>query len=251
MFIRKLLVPTQISVSRYILRNRLTYSNVEGLIVFEDNQILVINKPCAMLTQGDISMDENLVDILKQYLKIKFCKPGNSFLGLVHRLDRPCSGLLVFAKTSKAAGRLSESFRSFEVKKKYIALVKGATSPESRCIDGITSLQNINKVNINKDYSTSKVSELEYHNIAAAKVSLQTGFLNKSKTSEEEVSLVEIVLKTGRKHQIRCQMGGIGHPILGDYKYGYDGIFSDWKYYLELGNSNPTKLNSSRFSKAR
>lgn len=176
-------------------------------VVYEDNHIIVVNKSSSEIVQGDKTGDESLSDTIKQYLKEKYAKPGNVFLGVVHRLDRPVSGLVVFAKTSKALARLNEMFRNGEVKKIYWAIVKQRPEVE----EGELAHYLVRNEKQNKSYAydrevkDSKKAVLHYRLIGCS----------------QNYSLLEVELKTGRHHQIRCQLAKIGCPIKGDLKYGF------------------------------
>lgn len=176
-------------------------------VVYEDNHIIVVNKSSSEIVQGDKTGDESLSDTIKQYLKEKYAKPGNVFLGVVHRLDRPVSGLVVFAKTSKALARLNEMFRNGEVKKIYWAIVKQRPEVE----EGELMHYLVRNEKQNKSYAydrevkNSKKAVLHYRLIGCS----------------QNYSLLEVELKTGRHHQIRCQLAKIGCPIKGDLKYGF------------------------------
>ena len=176
-------------------------------VVYEDNHIIVVNKSSSEIVQGDKTGDESLSDTIKQYLKEKYAKPGNVFLGVVHRLDRPVSGLVVFAKTSKALARLNEMFRNGEVKKIYWAIVK--QRPEVEEGDLLHYLVRNEKQNksyaYDREVKNSKKAVLHYRLIGCS----------------QNYSLLEVELKTGRHHQIRCQLAKIGCPIKGDLKYGF------------------------------
>jgi len=175
-------------------------------ILYEDNHLLVVKKPVNMLTQGDETKDADLLTLLKQDLKQRYNKPGNVFLGLVHRLDRPVGGVMVFAKTSKAASRLSEQVRSRQFKKVYLAVVHGILdNSEGRLENYLIKDSRSNTVRIvDSEAEGGKKALLDYRVLGAAK-----GF-----------SLVRIDLNTGRPHQIRVQFSNIGHPLYGDQKYG-------------------------------
>ena len=158
---------------------------------------------------------------MKEYLKTKYAKPGEVYLGLVHRLDRPCSGVLVFAKTSKAAARLSESFRERKVVKRYLCVVEGRLEGEGECADLFQKIDGSR----NQKSRLVKASQLSSSNTKAVEARLSYAVIQQLtwkdfKGERREGSLVEIVLGTGRKHQIRLQLANIGHPILGDLKYG-------------------------------
>ena len=175
-------------------------------VLYEDNHILVANKPNNMLVQADTTGDVALEDLAKQYIKIKYNKPGAVFLNAVHRIDRPVSGVVVFARTSKALTRLNEQFRSKEIKKTYLAIVKNRPKVESATLeDYIRRDAKKNKSFVcQKDAKDAKLARLSYTLIA----------------SSENYHLLEIDLHTGRHHQIRCQLSHMGCPIKGDLKYG-------------------------------
>ncbi len=175
-------------------------------VLYEDNHIIIVNKASGEIVQGDKTGDKPLVDILKDWIKEKYAKPGNVFCGVVHRLDRPVSGLVVFAKTSKALSRMNDMFRNGEVKKTYWAITRN-TPPkqEDTLTHYITSTERNNKsyasLTPKKD---AKEARLSYRHIA----------------SSERYHLLEVNLMTGRKHQIRVQLSAIGCTIKGDLKYG-------------------------------
>ena len=175
-------------------------------VVYEDNHIIVVNKRPGEIVQGDKTGDEPLSETIKRYLKEKYCKPGNVFCGVVHRLDRPVSGLVVFAKTSKALARLNEMFRNGGVRKTYWAITRNRPeNPEGELLHYITTTDKNNK-----SYASitpkprAKEAKLRYRHIA----------------STDRNNLIEVELLTGRKHQIRVQLSAIGCPIKGDLKYG-------------------------------
>ncbi len=169
-------------------------------IVYEDNHLLVVEKPVNMPVQADSSHDKDLLTLLKTYLKQKYHKPGNVYLGLIHRLDRPVGGLMVLAKTSKAASRLSEQIRNHQFQKTYLAVVQGPLKPVDTFIDKILKDPKTNQVTIN---DKGKSAELSYQCLA----------------TKGEFSLVQIALKTGRSHQIRIQFSSRKAPLYGDQKY--------------------------------
>ena len=175
-------------------------------VVYEDNHIIVVNKTASEIVQADKTGDTPLSETVKQYLKEKYQKPGNVFLGVTHRLDRPVSGLVIFAKTSKALTRLNEMFRAGEVKKTYWAVVKNA--PKESEGDLVHFLVRTEKQNksyaYDKEVPNSKKAVLDYRLIGRS----------------ENYYLLEVDLKTGRHHQIRCQLAKMGCPIKGDLKYG-------------------------------
>ena len=175
-------------------------------VIYEDNHIIVVNKESGEIVQGDKTGDTPLSDCVKDYLKRKYQKPGNVFLGVVHRLDRPVSGLVVFAKTSKALSRLNDMFRKGEVHKTYWAIVKNAPKePSGRLTHWICRNEKQNKsYAYNSEVSGSKKAVLDYRLLA----------------SGDNYHILEIRLLTGRHHQIRCQLSAMGSPIRGDLKYG-------------------------------
>ena len=175
-------------------------------VVYEDNHIIIVNKTASEIVQGDKTGDTPLSETVKQYLKEKYQKPGNVFIGVTHRLDRPVSGVVLFAKTSKALPRLNEMFRVGEVKKTYWAIVKNCPPAEEGEL--VNWLVRNEKQNKSYAYDTerpdSKKAILHYKVIAHS----------------DNYFLLEIDLKTGRHHQIRCQLAKMGCPIKGDLKYG-------------------------------
>ena len=175
-------------------------------VVYEDNHIIVVNKTASEIVQGDKTGDIPLSETVKQYLKEKYAKPGNVFLGVTHRLDRPVSGLVVFAKTSKALSRLNEMFRNGEVKKTYWAIVKQQPKEtEGELVHYLVRNEKQNRsYAYDKEVKNSKKAVLNYRLIGRS----------------ENYYLLEVDLKTGRHHQIRCQLASIGCPIKGDLKYG-------------------------------
>jgi 23S rRNA pseudouridine1911/1915/1917 synthase len=174
-------------------------------ILYEDNHVLVVEKPPNLLTQGDRTGDADLLSVLKEDLKIRYNKPGNVYLGLVHRLDRPVGGAMVFARTSKAASRLSEQIRLRTFGKTYLAVIHG-TPPKSEdtLVHYLEKEEATNTVHVTTKPEEGKKAVLEY--------ALQD--------TREGLSLVQVRLHTGRPHQIRVQFSAIGHPLYGDQKYG-------------------------------
>lgn len=169
-------------------------------IIYEDNHLLVVEKKVNIPVQQDSSNDPDLLNILKDYIKQKYKKTGNVYLGLVHRLDRPVGGIMVFAKTSKAAERLSEQIRNHTFQKEYHAIVIGNVKEKEILKDKLLKDQKNNIVTVSPN---GKESELEYTKIK----------------SKNNMSLVKINLKTGRSHQIRVQFSSRNHPLYGDQKY--------------------------------
>lgn len=205
-------------------------------VLYEDNHIIVVVKPVGIPVQQDKTGDIDMLTIIKDYIKKKYNKPGNVYLGLVHRLDRMVGGVMVFAKTSKAASRLSEYIRQKNVKKKYMAVVNGILDVEDRYIKLENYLVKNERLNmsrvVNNDVKNAKLATLEY------RVKKNFVFNNK------KYSLVDIDLHTGRHHQIRVQFANIGAPLYGDIKYGQKinkvgQNLALWSYYLSF--FHPTK----------
>jgi len=177
-------------------------------IIYEDNHIIAAVKPSGVLSQSDGSNAPDMLTILKGYIKEKYSKPGDVYLGLVHRLDRPVSGLMVFARTSKAASRLSSQIREKKFTKLYRAVVSGRLEGQGVLVDYILKDPKTNTVTVSdKPSELAKRADLEY---------TSAGFC-------DGFTLVNIALGTGRSHQIRSQLAHAGHPIAGDRKYGYKG----------------------------
>ena len=174
-------------------------------IIYEDNHLLVVEKPSNIPVQEDSSKDIDMLTLLKDYRKIKENKPGEAFIGLVHRLDRPVSGIIVFAKTSKAASRLSDQIRQNTFHKTYLAVVKGTLPSQGKFEDYLikNEKENISYVTTKEK---GKYSCLEYQVLS----------------TKDNLSLVEINLITGRSHQIRVQFSSRNHPLIGDSKYGHN-----------------------------
>jgi len=187
-------------------------------IIHEDNHIIVINKRVGDIVQGDSTGDKPLSDVVKEYIKIKYNKPGDVFLGVVHRLDRPTTGIVVFAKTSKALTRLNETFKNRETQKTYWAIIKN-TPPKEK--DTLTHFLKRNSKN-----NTSRAHLKEIPDSKLASLSYQI-----FKKLDNYFAL-EIDLHTGRHHQIRAQLQAIGCPIKGDLKYGFDRSNSDGGIHL-------------------
>lgn len=199
------------------------YSDIN--IIYEDNHLLVVDKPEGILSQEDITKDLDILTVLKKYLKEKYNKKGDAYLGLVHRLDRRVSGVMVFGKTSKASSRLSECIRNKEFKKIYIAICSGYLEGKGKLINKIDK-----KDGLAVQDESGKDAVLEYEVIGHFKL-------------ENDFSVVKINLLTGKYNQIRKQMELIGHPLINDFKYGYRG-----KNYhdslglrcVEIGFNHPT-----------
>ena len=176
-------------------------------VLYEDNHIIAVNKTCNEIVQGDKTGDTPLSETVKAYIKVKYNKPGEVFLGVTHRLDRPTSGVVLFARTSKALARLNEMFKSHEqIKKPYWAIVQGAPKqPEARLENWLVKNESQNKSYITKPHAKdAKQAILNYKTLVRG----------------ENYTLLEVDLETGRHHQIRCQLAAIGCPIKGDLKYG-------------------------------
>jgi 23S rRNA pseudouridine1911/1915/1917 synthase len=208
-----------------------TLSNKENLqVLYEDNHIIIVNKRAGDIIQGDKTGDKPLSDVIKEYIKDKYNKPGNVYLGTVHRLDRPTTGLVIFAKTSKALPRLNKLFVSKDIKKKYWAIVKNEP-PKTE--DTLTHWLKKNPKN-NKSYAHSKEVN------GSKKAILHYKLLKKL----DNYFLLEINLETGRHHQIRSQLFTIGCPIKGDLKYGFERSNKDAGIHLHakhISFSHPVK----------
>ena len=174
-------------------------------VLYLDNHLIAVCKPAGILTQADDSGDESLMDKVKVWIKTEFNKPGNVFLGLIHRLDRNVSGVVLFARTSKGASRLSEQFRNKTIEKIYRAIVEGKPQSEQASLSHhLRKEKTLKSTVFQRPGKDTKHAELEY----------------KMLKNYEGTSLLEIKLHTGRFHQIRAQLAFIGHPVLGDNKYG-------------------------------
>ena len=205
-------------------------------VIYEDNHLLVVEKPVNILSQGDNTNDDDMVNLLKKYLKEKYNKPGNVFVGLVHRLDRPVGGCMVFAKTSKAASRLSEQVRNKSFKKTYRAVIHGnMNKKEDNLLDYLYKNKKTNMVSVvSKNTKDAKDARLSYETLDS-----QKGF-----------SLVQIDLKTGRPHQIRVQFASRKHPLFGDQRYGQNlnkvgQQIALWSYKIEI--DHPTTKERMEF----
>jgi 23S rRNA pseudouridine1911/1915/1917 synthase len=186
-------------------KNPPSQSSVQALqVLYEDNHLIAVNKPAGVLVQGDISGDLTLMDVTRDYIRKKYGKPGRVFLGLLHRLDRPVAGVVLFAKTSKGASRVSEELRSRKVMKIYWALVHGKVHPEQGTLSSYLKKVEGGVQMTEKDDPDAREAILSY----------------KTMRVKENKSFLEISLKTGRKHQIRAQLSAMGFPIEGDVKYG-------------------------------
>jgi 23S rRNA pseudouridine1911/1915/1917 synthase len=189
-------------------------------VLYEDNHLIAVKKPAGFLTQGDETRDEDLMDEVKKYIKEKYQKPGNVFLGLLHRLDRPVSGIILFAKTSKGASRLSEQFRTHSIVKTYQAVVLGKPGKNRGTLIGYLRKDENKKISVITSNENDQLAELDYEVLK----------------SNNQYSLLKIQLKTGRFHQIRAQLSNAGWPIVGDLKYGAKNPLPDKSIALAATN---------------
>jgi 23S rRNA pseudouridine1911/1915/1917 synthase len=203
-------------------------------VLFEDNHCLVVNKPAGLLSQGDASGDPSLVDLATLYLKTRYAKPGNVYVGLLHRLDRPTSGIILLAKTSKAAGRLSAQFRDGTISKVYWAIVEGnAREPEGEWVDSLEKDTRQNRSGVVLEESqSSKEARVAFRVLERW----------------DDFTKLELRPATGRSHQLRVQLAGRGLPIVGDGKYGakgqlkaLDGHFRIALHARQLTFTHPTR----------
>ncbi|MFD1294709.1 RluA family pseudouridine synthase [Lutibacter holmesii] len=187
-------------------------------VLFEDNHLIIVNKKSGDIVQGDKTGDKPLSDVVKEYIKDKYNKPGNVFLGVVHRLDRPTTGVIVFARTSKALERFNKMLRDKKVHKTYWAVVKNKPEKDSDTLIGFLrkNPKNNKSTSYSSEITNSKKAILHYKTIK----------------SLDNYHLLEVDLETGRHHQIRCQLSAIGSPIKGDLKYGFDRSNKDASIHL-------------------
>jgi len=192
--------------------------NDKNFILYEDNHIIIVNKPSKIPVQGDKTGDTTLLDIVKNYIKITYKKPGNVYLGLPHRIDRPTSGIVILSKTSKSLSRINKMFREKKIKKTYWGIVKNKIQSESNMlIDFLKKNKKLNKsFAIKKEKAGFLESKLKYHMIKKL----------------DYYYLYEIELITGRHHQIRAQFANTGSPIKGDVKYGFPRTNKDGSIHL-------------------
>ncbi len=205
-------------------------------VIYEDNHIIVVEKPVNIPSQGDKTGDTDMLTIIKEYIKEKYNKPGNVYLGLIHRLDRPVGGVMVFAKTSKAAARLSEQVREKEFQKSYLVIVDGKMEKEKGTLEDYLLK--------NEKTNTSKVVKEGTKNSKYAKLDYEVLKYDK----ELNLSVLKILLHTGRHHQIRVQLSSRGHSIYGDQKYGGRGHGKQialWAYKLQI--SHPVSKEKMNF----
>lgn len=196
-------------------------------VIYENNHIIVVEKPVNVPSQKDKTNDEDMITIIKEYLKEKYNKKGNVYLALIHRLDRPVGGVMVFAKTSKAASRLCNQVRNREMQKIYLAIVDGKLEKSKGKLE--------NYLLKNERTNTSKVVNEETKNAKLALLEYEVLKYNE----ETNLSLVKVKLHTGRHHQIRLQFSNIGHALYGDQKYGTRGKGKQiclWAYELTIKN---------------
>ena len=206
-------------------------------VLYEDNHIIVVEKPVNIPSQGDKTGDTDMLTLVKEYIKEKYNKPGEVYLGLVHRLDRPVGGVMVFARTSKAAARLSEQVRVKEFKKKYLVIVDGKMDKQKDYLeDYLLKNERLNMSKVVKEGTkNAKLAKLDYEVL---------------KYNEQlNLSVLKINLHTGRHHQIRVQLANSGHSIYGDQKYGTRGRGKQiclWAY--ELSFIHPTTKEEMTFA---
>ncbi len=178
---------------------------LQDRILYEDNHLLIVNKRAGEIVQGDQTGDNPLLELVRDYIRVKGNKPGNVFCGLVHRIDRPVSGAVIYAKTSKALSRMCEMVKNRAVRKIYWAIVEGVAPEQGRLVHYMQKNERLNKSFVSEaEKPGMQRAELEFRRIGAS----------------ERYSLLEVELHTGRHHQIRAQLSAIGHPIKGDLKYG-------------------------------
>ncbi len=212
--------------------NRREPTTVE--VLYEDNHLLGVFKPAGVLVQGDSTRDTTLIEVAKKYIKEKYNKPGNVYLGLVHRLDRPVSGVVLYARTSKAASRLSREFLERRVEKIYFAIVHGAPASEGEILSYIERV-----------HRRSRLAAAENDRAKDAVLSYRV------LDTRSGLSLVELHPRTGRHHQIRIQLAEIGHPVVGDVKYGAPEVLPDRTIALHAGVlvvNHPTKNTPIRLA---
>ena len=206
-------------------------------VLYEDNQIIVVEKEPNVPSQQDKTGDIDMLTLVKKYIKEKYNKPGDVYIGLVHRLDRPVGGVMVFARTSKSAARLSEQVRNKTLQKVYIAVVDGKIENKTGVLEDYLykdERNNISKV-VNKEKKNAKLAKLEYEVI--------------NYDEKRDLTTVKIKLYTGRHHQIRVQFANFGHSLFGDQKYGVRGRGKQirlWAY--ELSFEHPVKKEKMTFT---
>ena len=200
----------------------MNYQNLD--ILFEDNHLIIVNKRCGVLVQGDKTGDTPLIELVKKYIKNKYSKTGNVFLGLVNRIDRPVSGIVIFAKTSKALSRMNDKLKNRQIKKFYWLFISNKFKSSEGSLEGwFKKNKKINKSYFYKeDINNSKYGSLNYRIIEKL----------------ENYIKIEVDLITGRHHQIRCSFSEIGFPIVGDIKYGSKRTNKDGGIYLHAREVN-------------
>lgn len=201
-------------------------------VLYEDNHIIVVVKDINILSQKDNTNDIDMLTIIKEYLKEKYHKPGNVYLGLVHRLDRVVGGVMVFAKTSKAASRLSNEIRLNNVHKTYLAIVHGHPANKGTFVDYLKKMDDFNTIVSTK--TDGKYAELSYELVEYQKT--------------HDISLVKVFLKTGRHHQIRVQFQSRGYPLVGDNRYGHDKVKEICLFAYQLSFKHPVKNELMTFT---
>jgi len=210
-----------------------TGTNPDITILFEDNHLLAIQKPAGVLSQEDYSGDPDVLTLCKAYLKKEYNKPGNVYLGLVHRLDRPVAGVMLLAKTSKAASRISEQIRKRTIKKRYLVVVEGRPDDNGMLMHYLLKNSETNRVAVaGAGNSNAQKAELTYQNI----------------DQKNGLSLLSINLITGRPHQIRVQLAHEGFPVSGDRKYGSVSHSEIALFASELEVAHPTLKKTMNFS---
>lgn len=222
------------------VKNNIKKENIKLKVVFEDNHLLVVDKIPNILSQSDNTNDIDMISICKDYIKEKYDKPGNVYLGLVHRLDRPVGGVMVFAKTSKAASRLSDQIRTRTMKKTYRAVVVGDIDISGEYVDYLLKNTQTNMVSVVDSKSNgSKIAKLTFKKLGTKKI----------EKDKSKYSLVEINLLTGRPHQIRVQFSSRGNPLYGDQRYSKYAIVGQqialWSTKLEF--IHPTTKEKMEF----
>ncbi len=200
-------------------------------VLYEDNHVIVVVKPVNVLSQADATHDLDLLTMVKEYVKEKYHKKGDAYIGLVHRLDRPVGGVMVFARTSKAANRLNEQIKNHKVKKEYLAIVHGIIESDGNFVDYLLKKDDGNTVVSPK----GKKSELTYEVLKVDK--------------KDNLSLVKVHLLTGRHHQIRVQFKSHNHPLLGDMRYGKQEKTGLCLYAYQLSFYHPISRELMTFKK--
>ena len=191
---------------------------LDSNILFEDNHLIIVNKPCGLLVQGDKTGDIPLLEIIRKYIKNKYDKKGNVFLGLVNRIDRPTSGIVIFAKTSKALSRMNEILKNREIRKIYWLIISNKFESKEGKLEGwFTKNSKKNK----SFFSTNEKDKSKFGSLTYKKIQ-----------TLEKYCKIQVELITGRHHQIRCNFSNIGYPILGDLKYGSKRSNKDGGIYL-------------------